>query len=124
MSENFPFDTPDDFLNEFENGRQRMSDDQRNLSAEPDVTIHAPLMPDTTPASSQARLLGVGLLAIGGVTQDRWVLLAAVIMAGLVELMRLYHDSNLRAYRNARIAEENVAAIESAAAVKTAFIEN
>lgn len=124
MSENFPFDTPEDFLNEFENGRKRMSDEQRNLSAEPDATIHVPAMPDTTPTSVQARLAGAGLLVVGLVTQDRWVLLAAVIMTGLVELMRLHHDSTLRGYRNARLGDENVAAIESAAAVKAAFIEN
>ena len=121
MSENFPFDTADEFLNATKQEMPRMSDE---VTALPDVAIHVPTMPDRTPVQSGARTAQVGILGIAAFTQDKWVLLAAVIGCAGIEMMRIYCDMYLRSSRNNRIGEENVAAMQCAANIKSTALEN
>ncbi len=118
MTENFPFDNAEDFLNEFKGNAM---DPEMMVT---DVEIHAPAMPDKTPVQNQARLLGAALLGVGAITQDRWVLIAAVLGCVIIECFRLYSEQSIRGYRNTRIGDENIAMIEAAAHVKSSAIEN
>lgn len=94
------------------------------VEAEADAAIHMPSMPEKTDIQKGSRLTSVGVLGIAAYTQDKWVLLAAVIVTGLIEIARLWSDKDIRVARNARIGLENETAMNAAAHVKAAAIEN
>ena len=121
MSENFPFDTADDFLSQFEEGNNVI--DNEPIDVDTDTKIHVPDMPNTTQVQSSARLGSGAVLALAAYTQETWVLLAAVIAVALIEIARIYADMRIREARNARIAIENDSAMNASAHVKAAAIE-
>lgn len=123
MSENFPFDTADEFLAAFAKPR-RKAKPVTDVDVRPDAAIHVPVMPDKTPLQSQARLTAGVLLGAALTFDDRWLQLACIVGAFGIEVMRLYTDCKLRGYRNARIGDENIAAMTAAAQVKSTALEN
>lgn len=88
-----------------------------------DVEIASPDMPNTTDADRMGNIASLGLLGVGVYTEDRWVLIAAVLGTALVQCVKLWADARRRTARNERIAAENATHIEAAANVKIASID-
>jgi hypothetical protein len=125
VSENFPFETADEFLEALKE-IEKMAKPERDeefVDVQPDASIHVPEMPDKTQIQKSSRLGAVALLGIGIYTQDRWVLLAAVLGTAAIEVMRLYSDMKIRGDRNRRLGDENAVAMQSAAQIRSSFIE-
>lgn len=121
MSENFPFETVEQFLQATEKEPVMPTN---NDIAEADAVIHAPTMPETTRPQIGSAVGIVGILALAFTSSNDWrVQLAAIVSAGLGLCATVISDALIRRSRNDRIGMENATMIDASANVRIAESE-
>jgi hypothetical protein len=114
VSENFPFETVEQFLKATEKKVKRMGASVNTL---------APQMPDTTPAGKIG--IGAAILGVVAFTQsdDVRVQLATIGASTVIVVAHIICDAWLRVKRNERVGYENATSIEAAANIHIADSE-